>query len=248
MSTFLRPLVRIAIDGEVLKSAPTRFYLRTDIDEPSVASELTFSNPVPSINVGAVIAITMVRDDTEARLFTGTLVRSVPSHARRLFIATDDAAKLRRTTVQLAYRDEQDQVIVKDILEQAGVDSFKIATPGIQFDRFSTPVITADRALAILIESFGNYGVDEAYRYFFDTGNTFRFGTFDDANNGIDPIALSSRTDVIDQSGDWITILPRAIRHSQTVIIDGAKRRVVRSELSIRPKRSRLVLTLGALP
>lgn len=243
-----RPQLMIYIGGGISESPPVRFAMRTDIDEPGTVAELEFPTPAPVVSPGVTVAVDMVHEDSDARIFTGELVKNVPHHHRRLFVLADDIQKLRRARFQASYGAEQDERIIRDILDAAGIDGGPIATPGIQFPRFTTPQVPGDRALAMLVESFRGYGVTEAYRWFFDSANVFRFGPSGDAHNGGETIELSSRTDIVGRRGDTITILPRPMRHSMRVAVDGVEQWVTRSDLTVSPKRSRLVLTLGALP
>ena len=248
MISAFRPQLKIYLGGDLSDSPPVRFAMRTDIDEPGAVAELEFSTPAPSVSLGETVAVDMVHEDSDTRIFTGELVENVPHHHRRLFVLADGIWTLRRARFQASYRNEQDERIIRDILDAAGIDGGMIAAPGIQFPRFSTPQVPGDRALAMLSESFPGHGVTEAYRWFFDSANVFRFGTSGDAHNGGETISLSSRTDIVGQRGDTVTILPRPIRHSMRVAVDGAEKWVTRSDLTISPKRSRLGITLGALP
>ena len=243
-----RPQLKIYLGGDISDSPPVRFAMRTDIDEPGAVAELEFPNPAPAVSPGETVAVDLVHDDSDIRVFTGELVKNVPHHHRRLFVLADDIWKLRRARFQASYRNEQDERIIRDILDAAGIDGGTIAAPGIQFPRFSTPQVPGDRALAMIVESFPGHGVTQEYRWFFNSANVFRLGTSGDAHNGGETIGLSSRADIVGQRGDTITILPRPIRHSMRVAVDGVGRWVTRSDLTISPKRSRLVLTLGALP
>ena len=240
-----RARLAVRVGGELIGERVSRFVMTTDIDISGVAAELTYPIMSPMMQDGARITVDLVSDQSY-RLITGSVHSIKPHRQRHCVTVVDDWVARRDTAVQLSYIGEEFEVILTDILDEIGIESREISIPAIVPARWSTPTISAERAVSQLTRSLLAFGVAERYRYFVDADGVFRYGTADDvAVNVGELFAFSSTTNIIERSRDTVTTFAYPVRHSQFVTVDNVLRWVTRTRLEVSAARSRLVMTLG---
>jgi hypothetical protein len=82
--------------------------------------------------------------------------------------------------------------------------------------------------------------------YFFDEKDVFHFGTADDTGkNEGDVFSFETSKNILRSGPGRIEVLPRPVRHTQKVKVDGRELVTVRTELTASQGLSRLTLWLG---
>jgi hypothetical protein len=186
----------------------------------------------------------MTRDGIEHLLFTGSIYAVGARGAYRVLHLTDSYHALMSIHVTPAYRKETARAILQDILTNAEITKTSITCPNITLARFSAGTIPASECIAMLINALEEHG-HIGLRYFFDAGDTFRFGTIQNTGKN-DGEIYNFRTgrNILKKADGHIEILPLPIRHSQSVTVDGKEYMTRRTELIISGSRSSLIIWL----
>jgi hypothetical protein len=238
------PVLQVSLGGSLVAKRPSAFRLCTDKSVPAVIARLSYPSDLEAGFAGDEIVITLVAEDEEHLLFTGVVCDAKTHGAYRDLELTDGYKKLCDTLITPAYRKETAPVILQDTLDAAGISGAKTTCPSVTLHRFSTRNITADRCIQLLVHALGEFG-ENGLRYFFDAENVFRFGRFGDTGKNEGPdVTLKTGTDIIRKGDGWVEILPRPIRHSQAVTVDGIRLETIRTELLVSQRSSRLILWL----
>ena len=214
------PIIEVAIGGNVVEKRPAAFRLFTLAGCGITKARLLYPMESDVGNRGDTITVSLITDDKTALYYTGTIY-SIPEYGKyRELQLTDSAYKLLNIDFDAAYRREKASVILSDILDAAGIKERAITCPDVELARFSPVTVPAWYCITYLIEALKEHGAKNL-TYFFDEKDIFRSGE------------------------DWIEVLPRPIRHSQTVTVNGKERITVETDLTVSQKHTRLILTFG---
>jgi hypothetical protein len=94
----------------------------------------------------------------------------------------------------------------------------------------------------LLIDALKEHGA-EGLRYFFDEKDAFHFGTAEDTGkNEGGAFAFETGKNILRTGSGWIEVLPRPIRHTQGLTVNGKELLTVRTDLRVSRKASRLTL------
>ena len=224
-----RHTLEVELNGQLTATRACRFNLITQKGFHPVIADMYF--PVDSKNgkKGDSIKVYIADKERTALYFTGTVDGVFERSPYRLLSLTDSYSKLCNTMFTASYRKEKASSIINDILDAAEVSEKSVTVPDVELARFSTKTIPAHLVLDILIDALEAHGVKKLC-YFFDeknTGGTFRFNT---------------QENIFSHGADWIETLPSPIRHSMKVTVDGVSKEVIRTELTVQEKASRLLL------
>jgi hypothetical protein len=239
------PVLSVTLKGQEIKERPACFRLITDRGLPSILATLDYPADFEGGEPGDTLSIELVQGIERNLLFTGVIYDAHVHGAYRNLRLTDGYKHLCDTPVTPAYRKEKAQVIVQDTLDAAKITEAAITCPAVELARFSTDTISADVCIALLINALMGYG-NPGIRYFFDAHNTFCFGTIEDTGKQEgEPYAFETGNDILRTGPGWIETLPRPIRHSQKITIDGTDMITRRTDLMVSPHRSRIKLWVG---
>lgn len=241
------PVIQVSIGGSPVDIRPSSFHLITDKGFPSVHACLRF--PAES-GIGASadpVVVNLYYGDEEHLLFTGEIFDAADHGAYRELSLTDGYKKLCDTEIVAAYRKEMAGVILQDTLDAAGITETNITCPEVEFDRFSTDKIKADKIIICIIHTLQTHG-HEGVRFFFDEKNIFHFGKIEDSGKNTEKVfELETGKDIFKKGQSRLDILPLPIRQLQEVIIDGETLRTFRTDLHISGQRSLLRIWVEAL-
>jgi hypothetical protein len=239
------PILSVTINGTEIKQRPSCFRLITDKGIPSILATLDYPSDSELGELGDTISIELVMETERYLLFTGFIYDDHVRGAYRTLDLTDGYKQLCDTLVTPAYRKEKALVILQDTLDAAKITEAKITCPAVELARFSTVSIPGDTCIALLINALIGYG-HNGIRYFFDSHNTFRFGTIDDTGkNEGESYAFETRNDILRTGSGWVETLPYPIRHSQNITIDGTAMITQRTALMVSQHRSRIKIWVG---
>jgi hypothetical protein len=161
-----------------------------------------------------------------------------------VYISIQLRKKLCDTVYTAAYRKEKAASILDDILGAAGITEKSATCPGIELAQFSTPAIPARICIDLLIDALKEHG-GEGLCYFFDEKDVFHFGTdADTGRNEGGAFSFETGSDILRTGSGWIEVLPRPVRHTQSVTVDGRELETVRTDLTVSRKTMRLLLWL----
>jgi hypothetical protein len=243
------PVLEVAIGGTVVEKRPSEFRLVTLEGTHTARCRLRYPAESDAGKDGDKISVSLVSGDKTDLYFTGVIYAAATHGGKyRELVLTDSFYNLFNTVFTAAYRKEKAANILDDILAAAGITEKSIACPDVELARFSTQNIPARACVDLLIDALREHGAD-GLTYFFDAKDAFHFGTAGDTGKNEGEAETFERGKNILRSGlDWIEILPRPIRHTQAVIVNGKELVTVKSDLTVSQKRTRLVLTFaGAL-
>ena len=236
------PALEISIGGAVVEKRPSAFTLITDGGFPSTMARLSYPQDVAVGEKGDPVTVHLAYGDDRSLLFTGEIFSAGQHGAFRDLDLTDGFKKLCDTDTVSAYRKETAKVILQDTLDQAGITKTAITCPSVEIARFSTERIPADACITLLIKALEEHD-HTGLRFFFDAEDTFRFGAAADTGKNEGPaFEFETGKNIMKKGDGWIEVLPRPIRHSQEVVIDGVRMAPFRTDMSITGSRSRLVL------
>ena len=239
------PIIEVVIGGNVVEKRPAAFRLFTLAGCGITKARLLYPMESGVGNRGDTIAVSLITDDKTALYYTGTIY-SIPEYGKyRELQLTDSAYKLLNIDFDAAYRREKASVILSDILDAAGIKERAITCPDVELARFSPVTVPAWYCITYLIEALKEHGAKNL-TYFFDEKDIFRFGTLEDTGkNEGEAESFESGKNIFRSGEDWIEVLPRPIRHSQTVTVNGKERITVETDLTVSQKHTRLILTFG---
>jgi hypothetical protein len=229
------------------KAAVSSFRLETDVASPAVMATLLFPRDE---SIGAVddkIVVSLIDGDAERLLFTGAVCAAGATGAYRRLALADGFRKLCSVKAAPAYRKEKARVVLRDLLDAAGVTDTALACPDVELARFSLDERSVARCIRILVKTLEEYGF-YGLRWFFDEQDTFHFGTFDDTGKNGDGGVLSfARGKNVyeywnDFTGSGIAVEALPARHSQAITVDGRDAITLKSDLLVSARASRLSL------
>jgi hypothetical protein len=236
------PIIEVSIGGTLAAERPSSFLLNTLAGCPAVIAELRFPAGSEIGKEGGEVAVSLTHDDKTDLYFTGTIYRIGKQGQYRILYLTDSYRKLWLTEFTAAYRKEKAASVLEDILGAAGIAGKSITCPGVELARFSTARISAGLCVDLLIDALKEHGA-EGLTYFFDEKDVFHFGTAQDTGkNDGGTETFETGKNIIRSGTGRIEILPRPIRHTQAVTVDGAGVLTVRTELFVSRKSSRQTL------
>jgi hypothetical protein len=195
-------------------------------------------------NAGDDITVSLLSGDKSDLYFTG-VVYSAAAHGRyRELLLADGYKKLCETGFAAAYRKEKAPSILDDILGAAGISEKSVTCPGVELARFSTQTITARFCIDLLTGALKEHGA-EGLEYFFDEKDVFHFGTFSDTGrNEGEAESFETGKNITRSGSGWIEVLPRPIRHSRAVTVNGKPLVTAGTDLTVSRLSARLVLHL----
>jgi hypothetical protein len=240
------PILEVSVSGNSVDRRPGGFTLITDQGYPHIMAQVTYPADAGVGSAGDAIVIVLIEqeigDEQKTTLFTGAIYDVKTRGAYRAVYLTDGYKKLHDARIINAYRKESAKNILQDILGAAGIAETAVTCPAVELARFSTDRISAARSITLLIKTLEQRGIT-GLRFFFDADNIFHFGTDADTgkNEGIE-IRLETGKNIIKTGDGWVETLPLPVRHSQTVILNGAAMETTRTELTISGSHSRLRL------
>jgi hypothetical protein len=236
------PVIEVTLGGTVVEKWASEFKLVTQAGFHSVVSRLLY--PADS-DVGSVddeVTVSLVSGDDTILYFTGKVYSANVHGSYRELLLTDSYKKLCDAKYAAAYRKEKASTILDDILGAADITEKTITCPDVELARFSTQTISAHMCIDLLIDALKEHGA-EGLCYFFDEKDTFHFGTAEDTGkNEGEAFAFETGKDILRTGTGWIEVLPRPIRHTQSLTIDGKELLTVRTDLRVSRKASRLTL------
>jgi hypothetical protein len=241
-----RPVVEVSINGNTVGQRPSGFKLATQTGIHSVQSRLWY--PVDS-NVGRTgeaITVSLVSDDKRDLYFTGVIYSAATHGTYRELLLTDSYKNVCETLFTAAYRKEKAAVILQDILDTASITETAVTCPDVEVARFSTLPIPARLCIAFLIDTLARYGA-EGLTYFFDEKNVFHFGTTrDTGRNRGEAERFATGKNIVSSGSGWIEVLPRPVRHTQTITVNAAPLVTTRTDLLVSRPVTRLIVYLKA--
>jgi hypothetical protein len=237
-----RPVVEVAINGKAAGQRPSVFRLTTQAGLHSAQSRLLYPADAAAGKTGEAVTVSLSSDDQHDLYFSGVIYSAATHGKYRELLLTDSYKKLCETNFTAAYRKEKASFILQDILDAAGIAETAITCPDVEVARFSTRSIPARLCLAHLIDTLDRYGV-EGLTYFFDEKDVFHFGTARDTGRH-EGAAEHFKTgkNIVSSGSGWIEVLPRPIRHTRTVTVNGKQVITTRTDLLLSRQATRLVL------
>ena len=240
------PVIEVSLGGNVATDRPSAFYLATESGFHSTAARLLFPADSRAGGAGEAVTVSLVSDGNSELYFTG-VVYSAATHGKyRELLLADGYKKLCETNYTAAYRKEKAAAILDDILGAAGIGEKAVTCPDAEVARFSTKSIPARLCVDLLIDALAEYGF-EGLEYFFDEKDVFHFGTAADTgkNEGAAENFETGKNIVSSGSG-WIEVLPRPVRHTREITVNGNSLITLRTDLAVLRKSARLVLYIRA--
>jgi hypothetical protein len=242
--TLHRPVIGVSIGGTVVEDRPSKFELATRAGFHSVTARLLYPADSGAGNVGDDITVSLVSDDMTDLYFSGVVYSAAPHGKSRELLLADGYKKLCETGFTAAYRKEKAAFILEDILGTAGINDTLITCPGVELARFSTQTIPARLCIDLLIGALREHGA-EGLEYFFDEKDVFHFGTSaDTGKNEGEAESFETGKNIICSGPGWIEVLPRPIRHSREITVNGKPLVTARTDLTVSRLSTRLVLHL----
>jgi hypothetical protein len=239
------PVIEVSIGGTVVEKRPSEFRLMTQTGFHSALSRLRYPADSGIGITGDDVAVSLVSGGTRDLYFTGTIYSANERGTYRELGLTDSFQKLCETSFTAAYRKEKAASILDDMLGAAGITEKSLTCPDVELARFSTSAVTVRFCLDLLIDALKGHG-EEGITYFFDEKDIFHFGkALDTGKNEGGAFSFETGKNILRTGSGWIEVLPRPIRHTQTVMVDGRELQPVRTDLTVSQKRTRLVLTFG---
>ena len=240
-----RHILEVELNGKITDTRACQFNLVTQKGFSSVIASLYFPAASKDGKKGDTIKVYIADKERKDLYFTGTVDGVFERSPYRLLSLTDSYSKLCNIMFTASYRKEKASSIINDILDAAGVSEKLVTVPDVELARFSTKTIPAHLVLDILIGALKEHSAKELC-YFFDEKNCFHFGTTKDTGKNTGrTFCFNTKETIFSHSADWIETLPSPIRHSMQVTVDGVSREVIRTELTVREKVSRLLLYFG---
>ena len=240
-----RHTLEVELNGQLTDTRACRFNLVTQKGFSSVFATLHFPTGSKDGKKGDSIKVYIADKESKNLYFTGTVYNATEIDNYRKLFLTDGYWKLCHTSFTASYRKEKASSIVSDVLDAAGVSEKSVTVPDVELARFSTKDIPANLVLDILIDALEAHGVKKLC-YFFDEKDCFHFGTTKDTGkNTGGTFRFNTKENIFSHGADWFETLPAPIRHSMKVTVDGVSREVIRTELTVREKVSRLLLYFG---
>ena len=240
------PVIEVSIDGAVVEKRPSEFRLVTAEGTCTARCRLLYPADSEAGKPGDKITVSIVSDDKTDLYFTGIVyVATTHGGKYRELVLTDSFYNLFNNCFTAAYRKEKAANILDDILAAAEITEKSVTCPDVELARFSTDNFPARACIDLLIDALRGHGA-EGLTYFFDEKDIFHFGTREDTGrNEGNAETFESGKNILKTGLDWIEVLPRPIRHTQTVKVNGADRVTVKTDLTVSQKRTRLILTFG---
>ncbi|MDR0403579.1 MAG: hypothetical protein LBH35_08345 [Treponema sp.] len=239
-----RPLIGVSIGGNTVEEFPSGFYLATQAGFHTVTVRLLYPAESEAGSVGDAITVSLSTGDKSDLYFTGVIYSAAPHGKYRELLLADGYKKLCGTDFATAYRKEKAASILEDILGAAGIAEKSVTCPDVELARFSTQTIPARMCIDLLIDALKEHGA-EGLVYFFDEKDVFHFGTVADTGKNEGEAETFEIGKNITRSGSgWIEVLPRPIRHSREVTVNGKTLFTTRTDLTVSRSSSRLVLYL----
>ena len=237
-----RQTLEVELNGQLTATRACRFNLITQKGFHPVIADMYFPVDSKDGKKGDSIKVYIANKERTALYFTGTVDGVFERSPYRLLSLTDSYSKLCNTMFTASYRKEKASSIINDILDAAEVSEKSVTVPDVELARFSTKTIPAHLVLDILIDALEAHGVKKLC-YFFDEKNSFHFGTpKDTGKNTGGTFRFNTQENIFSHGADWIETLPSPIRHSMKVTVDGVSKEVIRTELTVQEKASRLLL------
>lgn len=230
-----RPVVNVMINGKDITDKIHKFTLTTDSDLPHIVSQLEYSNDFNKAKPDDSIQVTLSYGQKTYRIFSGHIFRISNERQKTVLHLIDGFVKLWTVICTVSYRKEKAKVILTDIIQKAGLQDTEITCPDVEFARFSTQQIPVSEIIKKIIETLKNYGYQRVFRFFFDTTNTFRFGTLaDTGKNPGERFAFETGVNIIEKGDSRFQSIALPIRHSQEIEVD---------KKSIIPNRTKLIIS-----
>lgn len=240
-----RHTLEVELNGQLTDTRACRFNLVTQKGFSSVFATLHFPTGSKDGNKGDSIKVYIADKESKNLYFTGTVYNATEIDNYRKLFLTDGYWKLCHTSFTASYRKEKASSIVSDVLDAAGVSEKSVTVPDVELARFSTKELSAHLVLDILLDALEEHGAKDI-TYFFDEKDCFHFGTpKDTGKNTGGTFRFNTKENMLSHGADWFETLPAPIRHSMKVTVDGVSREVIRTELTVREKVSRLLLYFG---
>jgi hypothetical protein len=242
--TIHRPVIGVSISGTLSEDRPSNFCLSTQAGFHSMTARLLYPADSDVGNTGDNITVSLLSGDKSDLYFSG-IIYSANTHGKyRELLLTDGYKKLCETGFTAAYRKEKAASILEDILDAAGISDTLITCPGVELARFSTQSIPARLCIDLLIDALKEHGV-EGLTYFFDEKDVFHFGMPEDSGKNEGEVeSFETGKNIIRSGSGWIEVLPRPIRHSREITVNGKPLVTVRTDLIVSRLSTRLVLSL----
>ena len=237
-----RQTLEVELNGQLTDTRACRFNLVTQKGFSSVFATLHFPAGSKDGKKGDSIKVYIADKESKDLYFTGTVYKATEIDNYRKLFLTDGYWKLCHTSFTASYRKEKASSIVSDVLDAAGVSEKSVTVPDVELARFSTKELSAHLVLDILIDALEAHGVKKLC-YFFDEKDCFHFGTTKDTGkNSGGTFRFNTKENIFSHGADWFETLPAPIRHSMKVTVDGVSKEVIRTELTVQEKASRLLL------
>ena len=239
-----RPLIEVSTGGAAIADYPAQFTLSTRAGFHAATARLLYPADSEAGNTGDDITVSLVSDDKSGLYFTG-VVYSANTHGKyRELLLADSYKKLCETDFTAAYRKEKAASILDDILGAAGINEKSVTCPGVELARFSTQTIPARLCIDLLIDALKEHG-EEGLAWFFDEKDIFHFGTArDTGRNDGEAETFETGKNIARSGSGWIEVLPRPIRHTRKITVNGEPLITTRMDLAVSLLSSRLVLYL----
>ena len=239
-----RPVVEVSIGGTVVESPPAKFELSTQTGIHSVIARLAYPADSEVGGIGEEITVSLVSDGARDLYFSGVIYSAAAHGKHRELLLADGYKKLCETDFTAAYRKEKAVSVLEDILGAAGIAKKSVTCPDVELARFSTPPIPARRCIDLIVAALREHGA-ERLEYFFDEKDIFHFGTPEDTGKNEGEAEDFETGKNITRSGPgWIEIVPRPIRHTRKITVNGKSLVTVRSDLTVSRSSTRLILCL----
>ncbi|MDR3356038.1 MAG: hypothetical protein LBO04_02510 [Spirochaetaceae bacterium] len=240
----LHPVLEVSIGGSVVEKRPSSFKLATQRGFHSVVSRLLYPADSEVGASGDDITVSLASDDRTDLYFTGKVYSADINGSYRELLLTDGYKKLCDTDFTAAYRKEKAGTILDDILGAAGISETAITIPEVEMARFSTQTVSARICIDLLADALKGHGA-EGLLYFFDEKDVFHFGTPDDTGkNEGEVFAFETGKNIVRKGAGFIEVLPRPVRHTQNLTVDGKEYQTIRTDLTVSRGISRLTLYL----
>ena len=238
------PIIEVRINGNAVEKSASLFNLATQAGFHAVASRLLYPADSDVGTAGYAITVSLIANDEIDLYFTGSVYSANTRNEYRELLLTDDYKKLCGTNFAAAYRKEKAANILEDILSASGISEKSVVCPDVEFARFSTPLVPARKCIDLIIAALWEHG-EEGLTYFFDEKNVFHFGTpADTGKNEGRTEHFETGKNILRPGSGWIEILPRPIRHTQEVTVNGKPLITARTDLTISRSSTRMTLFL----
>ncbi|MDR0402024.1 MAG: hypothetical protein LBH35_00380 [Treponema sp.] len=237
-----RPLIEVSLGGTPAEKYPSQFTLATRMGFHATEARLLYPSDSATGIPGDEITVSLVSDGESDLYFSGVVYSAATYGKFRELLLADSYKKLCETTFAAAYRKENASSILDDILSTAGIGGRSVTCPDVKLARFSTRTIPARLCIDLLVDALKEHG-KEGLVWFFDEKDTFHFGALaDTGKNEGETEQFETGKNITRAGSGWIETLPRPIRHSREITVNGKTLLTIRTDLKVSRSKSRLVL------